>query len=289
MNFLDRNDIQLAMLSLSAPGLSIVSSLEEARTLARKCNEFAAGIRDTYPGRFGFLATLPLSDVAAGLEELDYTLDVLKADGVTLFTSYGGRYLGSANFKSLWQELDRRAAVVFVHPASSEESSTTHEEILPRPIIDFPHETTRAAIHLITSNTVRNHPNCKIILSHGGGTLPYVATRIANAAADAGLLVDKTSHEVLLEAKQFYFDLSMTSYRDPIELLASFAGEDHILWGSDYPFAREETIKNQMKAFEAVQMQPTVEQSIAYDAALKLFPRLRQAIDQSLQKQQETK
>ncbi|KAI1416398.1 amidohydrolase family protein [Hypoxylon sp. FL1857] len=274
ISFLDRNDIQLAMISLSAPGLDIASSPEEARSLARKCNEIAAGIRDAHPERFGFFATLPLDDVASGLDELSYALDVLKADGVTLFTSYKGKYLGNADFKPLWKELDQRAAVVFVHPASPGKPSTAQDHILPPPLIDFPHETTKTAVHLITSNTVRDHPNCKIILSHGGGTLPYIVTRIANAAADAGLLAGKTADEVLSEAKKFYFDLALTSYTDPITLLSSFAAEDHILWGSDYPFARDKTVKSQTEDFKSLQMKPAAKESMTYRAALKLFPRL---------------
>lgn len=261
------------MLSLSAPGLAIVSSLSGAKDVARKTNEQAAEIRDAHPDRFGFFATLPLDSIADGLEELRYALDVLGADGVTLFTSYGGRYLGHEDFRPLWRELNTRAAVVFVHPTSPEEPGAPHDVAIPRPIIDFPHETTRAAVHLITSKTVREHPDCKIILSHGGGTLPYVATRIAHVATEVGL-VSMTPEEFLADAKTFYYDLALTSYDDPIALLTRFAAGGHILWGSDYPFVRDKTLQTQLDTFSSVQMESEPRQLIKNGAAVKLFPRL---------------
>ncbi|KAI1332610.1 amidohydrolase family protein [Xylariaceae sp. FL0255] len=273
LKFLDQNDIQLAVVSLSAPGLEITSSLEEAKQVARSCNEYAASMRDAHPDRFGFFATLPLAnDVTAGLEEIEYALDTLRADGVTLFTSYDGRYLGHSDFEPLWQALDKRQAVVFVHPTSPKEPGVNYQGMLPRPLVDFPHETTRTAVNLLTANTVRKYPSCKIILSHGGGTLPYVATRIANLAADAGMLREKSAEEMLAEAKQFYFDVALTSFSDPMNLLTSFAAEDHVLWGSDYPFARGPSITKQIG--EMSTLESSLQSSITFGAALKLFPRL---------------
>ncbi|KAJ8129803.1 hypothetical protein O1611_g3826 [Lasiodiplodia mahajangana] len=281
LDFLDRNSIQTAILSLSAPGLGIVSSPEEAQSLARSCNEYAAEIKSAHPDRFGFFATLPLDNVTAGLEELNHAFDVLGADGVTLFTSYNGKYLGSGNFKPLWHELDKRKAVVFVHPATPKEPVASWEGMLPPPVVDFPHETTRAAVNLITSNTLRDYPGCSVVLSHGGGTLPYVATRIANAADDAGLLAGKTADEFLVDAKRFYFDLALTSFSDPVALLTRFAEEDHILWGSDYPFARQKSIDKQLDSLGSFDGDLRLQASIANGAALKLFPRLGQVIGQT--------
>lgn len=276
--FLDDNNIQFALLSLSAPGLSITSSPAEAKTLARACNEFAATCRDKHPDRYGFFATLPLENISDGIEELTHALDVLGADGVVLFTSYNGNYLGHEFFKPLWRELDRRAAVVFVHPTTPKDPGPPYDGMLPRPIVDFPHETTRTAVHLITSNTVRDFPNCKIILSHGGGTLPFTATRIFNSAVNAGFGGGKTADDMLVEARRFYFDLALTSFSGPLSLLVNFADEDHILWGSDYPFVRGDSVKRQRDELEELEMQPPMRSSIANGAALKLIPRLRRLV-----------
>ncbi|KAI0876620.1 amidohydrolase family protein [Hypoxylon argillaceum] len=277
ISFLDRHNIDAAILSLSAPGVSIAASQGEARQLARQINEEAATIRDSNPTRIGFFATLPLEDVAVAIEELCYAFDTLEADGVTLFTNYGGKYLGHQDFQPLWRELNQRGAVVFIHPISENGLGCPHTNALPPPIVDFPHETTKTAVNLITSDTVKNNPNCKIILSHGGGTLPFVATRVANLAADIGL-VAKTADEFMEEAKSFYFDLALTCYEDPVTLLTSFARENHLLWGSDFPFAREMTIENQILCLESLTTAPETRESIMKGAAVRLFPRFGKGI-----------
>ena len=271
-----RNGIGTAILSLSAPATSFVRDKAEAASMARDVNEYAASIRDHHPSKFGFFATLPsLDDTSACLAEIARVFDVLKADGVTLLTSYGKSYLGSPEFRPIWNELDRRNAVVFVHPTMNLTSGALENPYVPQPLIDFPHETTRTAIHLIVSNTVRDHPNCKVILSHGGGTLPYVATRVAHMAAD-GKFAEKTAEEFLTEAQSFYFDLALTAYNFPLDLLISFAKPDHILYGSDYPFAREMTSGPQVKFLDdrATEMSDEEDFSIRRGAAMKLFSRL---------------
>jgi 6-methylsalicylate decarboxylase len=273
LSFLDQHNIDMAILSVSAPGVGFARSTDQAKDLARKLNDEAAAIRDAHPTRYGFFATLPLSNIQDGVDELCRALDVLKADGVTLFTSYEGRYLGHEDFAPLWRELDRRGAVAFIHPATAQDPGAAHDRAIPRPIIDFPHETTRTAVHLITSETVRDHPNCKIILSHGGGTLPFVATRIAHQAADVGLIA-KTADEFLAEAKSFYFDTAMTGFKGPIGLLGSFAAEGHVLWGSDYPFARGKTVETQQATLAPLEGEDSTRLSIMHGAAGKLFPRL---------------
>ncbi|KAK4151595.1 hypothetical protein C8A00DRAFT_45221 [Chaetomidium leptoderma] len=287
LEFMDRNGIDTAILSLSAPGLSFLPPTQAA-TVARQTNATCAAVRDAYPGRFGFFATLPLLDdnsddassLPATLTELAHALDELYADGVTLLTSYGGdggAYLGDARFRPLWAELDRRQAVVFVHPASPppkpKDASADRAVVVPPPIIDFPHETTRAAVNLITSNIRRDYPHVKIILSHGGGTLPFVATRIANLMAGAGLLGDKSAEEFLREARSFYFDVALTGYEGPLGLVLEFAEEGHVLFGSDFSFAREKIIVPQLETIRALGeggMGALVERG----AALGLFPRL---------------
>ena len=275
LEFMTRNAIGSAILSLSAPATEFVKDKKGAASLAREVNDYAASIRDQHPHRIGFFATLPsLDDTSACLEEIEYTFNVLKADGVTLLTSYGKSYLGTPGFRPIWDDLDSRNAVVFVHPTMSPAGGALETPYVPQPLIDFPHETTRTAIHLIVSNTVRDHPNCKIILSHGGGTLPYMATRVANMSAD-GKFVTKTAEEFLEEARSFYFDLALTAYSFPLDLLMTFAKPDHILYGSDFPFAREMTSAPQIKFLDerAKQMTEDEDFSIRRGAALKLFPR----------------
>ena len=117
LDLMNLHDIRTSILSLSAPAITIVKDNSEAASLAYQINEYAASLRDEDPFRFGFFATLPnIDNTAACITEITHSLDVLKADGVTLFTSYSGKYLGHLDYRPLWDELDRRAAVVFIHP-----------------------------------------------------------------------------------------------------------------------------------------------------------------------------
>ena len=279
LEFMTRHGIRTSILSLSAPAMTFVKDKAEAAALARHINEYAASLRDQYPARFGFFATIPSpDDVDACLKEVAYSFDVLRADGVTLLTSYNGQYLGHPVFRTLWDELDRRSAVVFIHPNSDIHAGVLKEPWLPPPMIDFPHETTRTAVHLIIADTVRDHSRCKIILSHGGGTLPYMATRIAYQSEEAKFM-QKSAAEFLEEARGFYFDLALTGYSYPLDLLQKFAKRDHILYGSDFPFAREKNVERQRAFLDDEISQKNNEDylSIKHGAAHKLFPRLIQS------------
>ncbi|KAF1946694.1 hypothetical protein EJ02DRAFT_493878, partial [Clathrospora elynae] len=248
-------------------------STEETLKLCRWVNEYAAKITAANPSRFGFFANLPpLDQVGPCLEELRYALDVLKADGVAVLSSYDDKYLSHPDFRPIWQELHHRNAVVFVHPTFAKTWGASSDPSIPRPIVDFPHETTRTAVIVIMSNTIRDCFNCRIILSHGGATLPYVATRIANQTADLRL-TDKSADDFLIDTKSFYYDLALTGYEGPVGVLKEFAQVDPILCGSEFHFAREKTIVSQMANIRAALMNDEARLSIDCGAARKLFPR----------------
>ena len=160
--------IRVGILSLGTPGCSIFKK-EERRSYARKINECGSEVVKANPDRFGFFATIPcLTDIEGTIEEIKYAFDVLNADGVTLFTAYDGQYLGHEDFKPVWEELDRRKAVVFIHPTMTEGLKLINK-FMPPPVVDFPFHITRTATDLVLSNRVRENPNVKIILSQAGG------------------------------------------------------------------------------------------------------------------------
>ena len=278
---MERNHIKASILSLSAPGMAFIKDKEEEAALCRYVNDYGAALRDQNPEKLGFFATLPdLGETKTCIDEIAYALDTLKADGITLLTSYGGRYLGHPDFKPIWHELNRRKAVVFIHPTLESMTGSIASPWLPPPIIDFPHETTRTAVHLVISNTVRENRDCRIILSHAGGTLPFIATRIAHQSADLQY-VGKSADEFLEDARSFYFDLALSTYDDPLDLLVRFARPDRILYGSDFPFAREGTVAPQLALLDRKALPDDVRTSIMSGAALKLFPRFgEQSVDE---------
>ena len=241
-----------AILSCTAPGPSIEPDPEASANLARSCNEFCAALRDAQPTRYGFFASVPdlACSPSAVLTEIEHALTTLRADGIILFTSYGSpvaKYLGNPAFAPIWKALSAHKAVVFIHPTHAAGSSQV-SSLLPQPAFDYPHETGRTAIDLITSHTLRDHANdCKIILSHAGGTLPALIDRVAGLMphAPADINCGLSGDEILTLARKFYYDTALSSSAMSLGALMALLGEEgrgHVLFGSDFPNAPAESI-----------------------------------------------
>ncbi len=172
LSVMDQYHIRKAVLSVS-PGIW-GQTPENTRTLARRVNDFGARMVADHPTRYGHFAILPLPDIDASLVEVAYALDTLKADGLIIFTNYDGLYLGDRQFEPLWQELQHRKAVVFIHPTNVPYKVTQ----IPAAVLEFPFDTTRTVTSMIYSGVTVRHPDVKFICSHGGGTVPYLAGRI---------------------------------------------------------------------------------------------------------------
>lgn len=229
--FMDEQQIATGILSLTAPGVTGWAT-KARRDMARRVNEYTADLTRTHPGRFGNFATLPLPDVDGALEEVAHAFDTLKADGVILLSSVDGSYLGDPMFDPVWAELDRRAAVVFIHPGKPALPTLPG---LPGPIVDYPFDTTRAAVQMAVNGVMDRHRDMRVILSHAGGFLPYAAHRFAELTPS--IRADVPDTEALLAAfRRFYFDTALSS-PSALPSLLEFAGADHVLYGSDYPYA----------------------------------------------------
>ncbi|GAA3837493.1 amidohydrolase family protein [Streptomyces coacervatus] len=220
-----------AIVSVSTPGTGFLTDPGEAADLARQLNAFSASLAAEHPGRFGYFATLPLPDVSASAAEARRALDELGADGVTLLANNRGTYLGAGGQDQLWQVLDERGAVVFVHPA---ELPAPAVENIPPFAADFLLDTTRAAYLLVRNGIVRRYPNIRFVLSHAGGFVPYASHRMAVAiASDTG----RSPRDVLDDLRGFYFDTALSSSPAALPTLLAFARPGHVLFGSDWPFA----------------------------------------------------
>ena len=217
-------DISTSLLSLSAPGPEVISDAQGARDLAREYNVWASELKKSDPARYGYFAAVPsLLDTEGCLAEIRYAYDHLQADGICFFTTYGGRYLGDKAFEPIWKELDSRDAVVFIHPTMQQGSKIVCDMMQP-PAFDFAHETGRTAAHMIVTGMKGRYPKVKIILSHGGGTLPLLSERIAQL--NGNLFHDtlapespQTSEQILADAKSFYFDLALAGTANVLDSL----------------------------------------------------------------------
>ena len=227
--------IQSAILSVTAPGPCVVDDPDAQAHLARQLNEYAAHIRDEDHHAFGFFASLPdITNASAALAEIEYAFDRLGADGVVLYTRYGSNatYLGHPSLEPVWAELDRRAATVLVHPTHPIDRTQINAN-MPQPLIDYPHETTRTAVDLITARTLLRYPDVKVILSHAGGTLPYLAGRLVTVrkATMGWTSFGRGEDETAQALKRFYYDVALSTSPPVLKALFEVAGEDRIVYG----------------------------------------------------------
>ena len=273
LEMLDRQGIAAAVTSVSAPGIHFGDD-EFARDLARRCNETSAKLVGEHPSRFGAFAVLPLPDVKGALRELEYALDVLKLDGVVMFTSHSdGRYLGDPLFEDVMAELDRRAAVVFVHPVVPKTSDSIRLDV-PGFAAEFVFDTTRAAINLIWTGTMERRPNLRIILSHASGTTPYLAGRIHLLAAFPQLR-ERAPKGVAHYLAQFHYDTALSANPSALRSLQELVGPDKILFGSDFPFAPEAIARASIEGLARYEgFDPPARERIERENALGLLPRL---------------
>ncbi|CAG8904436.1 unnamed protein product [Penicillium egyptiacum] len=275
--------VATSILSVTAPGPGIERDATKAAALARSCNESAAAIRDAQPHQYGFFASVPsLFDTEAVLEEIDYACTTLRADGVTLFTRYGDgpNYLGHAAFRPIWADLSRRGAVVFTHPTHPVDTQLVNQW-LPQPMFDYPHETGRAAMDILTSGILQDYPGCKIILSHAGGTLPYLIHRAATMLPCMPNPLGLSTEELVEAARTFYFDTAISSNPITLKALFEFAAPGHVLFGSDFPNAPQGAIQRFTDFLELYELPAQTKRQVDSGAALELFPRLKGAPDKA--------
>ncbi|MEV7135959.1 amidohydrolase family protein [Arthrobacter sp. NPDC093128] len=271
---MDRQGIATGILSVTSPG-TVLGGGKEGAGLARAVNEFAAELQRMHPDRIGSFASLPLPDVDAAIAEAIYSLDVLHADGVVVMSNVGGKYLGDPDYEPLWAELDRRGATVFVHPA---QPPMTLLEGTPAPMADYVFDTTRTALNMVLNGVMGRYTNMKVILSHGGGFLPFAAYRFSGLKT---MLDPSASPEsVMVDLKRFYFDTALAASPSALPSLLAFAEPGHVLYGSDWPFANE-TAGTYFNGFLEEYEGFTDGQAFAIErgSAEVLFPRLARASD----------
>jgi predicted TIM-barrel fold metal-dependent hydrolase len=267
---MDRMNIATGMLSVSSPGVHFGNDAK-ARLLARSVNEFAARTMGDHRGRVGGFASLPLPDIDGALEEIAYAFDTLKLDGVVMLTNFNGVYLGDKRLDPVFDELNRRGAVVFIHPTSPicwQQSALGY----PRPMIEFTFDSTRAVVNLIFSGTTTRCPKVRFIVPHAGGTLPFLARRIGMFARGLAGSAPVAAEEHL---RKLYYDLAGSPGSNALAPLLEMTDRSHILYGSDYVHTPEAVVSAQLAELLSSKLLSAEDfRAIARGNALTLFPRL---------------
>jgi 6-methylsalicylate decarboxylase len=274
IDVMDRHEIEAMVLSNPIGTKDL--SLEEAVPLARRMNEELADILARYPKRFGAFAALPLQDMDATHAELEYALDTLGFDGVCLQTSFDGAYPGDPRFEPMFAELDRRGSTAFVHPATPLNAEAIRLPIITG-ILEYPSDTTRAVVSFVLSGMQRRYPNMNYIATHGGGTLPFLAHRIAFVSSQRGTGFDQqmSYDDVIAGFRNIHYDLAIATKRGQLQALLDLVPVDNLMAGFDYPMVAELGIDPMIDSLLSAELFDDGElQAIARNNALKLLPRL---------------
>lgn len=229
---MDRNQVATAVCSVSNPGIWF-GDVQQGRRLARACNDYAAQLTADHPGRFGSFAALPLPDTDGSLAEIAYALDVLKADGIGLFTSYGDKWLADPTFAPVFEELNRRKAVIYVHPMAPSCCRRLVPNV-PAALLEYPVDTTRSMLQWILTKSTALYPDIRLIFSHAGGLFMGGLGRLqilADTHPQFGM-----PRSFAAEVAGFYYEISSSA--DPVTMAAlrAYVPISHILLGTDSPF-----------------------------------------------------
>ena len=247
LDAMDAAGVATAVVSTSDPGV-FFGDYDAAKALARDCNDYQARLAADHKGRFGMFTTLPLPDVDNTLAEIAYGMDVLKAQGVGMMTSYGTKYLGDPAFTPVMEELNRRRAVVFVHPLQPACCSNVVAGV-PDVVVEYGTETSRTIASLLMSHTTIRFPDIRFIFSHGGGAVPYLTFRFARmVGGDAELMKAEPGGAVPLIQK-LYFDTAQAWNQYTMPSLTKLMPVEQIVFGSDFPAASPLDTVNGLRAF----------------------------------------
>ncbi len=266
---MEKNGIATAICSLVQPGVWLGGGVEASRTLARECNEYGARMVADHPGRFGLFAVIPLPDVDGSLREIGYALDTLKADGINLFTSFEKKYLGDPAFVPVYEELDRRRALVYVHPTQP----VCCMGLVPGvtvSTIEYATDTTRTIASLVYSGMTTRFPNIRFIFSHGGGTMPFLLGRFERLASEKQDPWLKDGAAPLL--RKFHYEIAQANHPGALDALLRLAPISNVLFGSDYPLRPASEVVEGVAAYSFTDAQ---RRAIHRENAERLVPRLK--------------
>lgn len=233
--FMRKARIECSVLTMPAPQ-PWFSDAEESRRIIREYNEYCSHLKKEYPGKFKFCAALPLPDVNAAIEEAVYALDTLDADGVKLATNSRGQYIGDEALDPLMKVLNDRNAVIIIHPHKPTPVNDGIIATAPLAVYEYPAETTRAVVNMISRNVLVRYPNIKMIVPHCGSFLPMAIPRMKaiHPAMQAKEFMGSIDWDGNLS--RLYYDLAGGASSEIVKMMLTITSPDHILYGSDYPY-----------------------------------------------------
>jgi len=244
---------------------------EQSRHLARLVNEYVVEAMRDHPGRFGLFAFVPMPDIEGTLKEIEYALDVIKADGIGLYTSYGNKWLGDPDFKPVMDELNRRKAIVYVHPLSPRCCGAL-TPLVPTSFTELPQDTNRAVMNLLLSNTFTRTRDIRWIFSHGGGAVPLLAGRVNSLTKIQKTGADTLPDGIDFELKRLHYETANAAYAPNMAALLKYVPISQVLFGTDYPYV---SVTENVSDLGKVGLSAADLKAVERDNAMRLIARLR--------------
>ncbi len=243
---MDRGGVQTAVLSLASIRDGFWGLAPQAASdMVRICVDYAAKLRADHPGRFGIFAPLNMLDVDLCLKEAAYAFDTIHADGIGVQSSANGRYPGDPYYNPLWEELNRRKAVVYFHGPVPDCCGGIKVGPGVNPAVEeVTFDMTRAALSLLTNGALVRYRDIKWLFSYGGGTVPMLSTRFDAFLKTAKNIKDIAPNGVVAELQKLYYDTVNVTDAPSWAALTKLVPASQILFGTDFPYFTNEQLEN---------------------------------------------
>ncbi len=281
LEIMDEHGIEAVLLSI--PDSANYHTGAEGRDLARRNNEGLADVVARHPSRFGAMATLPAQDIDGTMAEMAYALDVLGLEGVATSTNINDVYLGEPRFDPWFEEMNRRKTTLFIHPMSTQVSRPLDLGINAS-VLEFMFDTTRMLTNMVITGAKKRFSEVKMVSTHAGGTLPFLAQRI-------GVLMDvfgndrglpSLSREDIRQGfASFYYDLTGSTTPAQLVGLRDLVPASQILFGFDVPYMPRASIAPAIDDIcSSPLFTPEDIRAMSRENALRLYPQLAARLSQ---------
>ena len=269
---MDKFGIGVAILSMTQSGELLYNGTEKGRAAVRAGNEFGAKVMQQYPSKFGFMGGIPMPDIDGTLREIEYAYDTLKADAIGIYSNDNrGRWPGDPYFEPMWQELNRRNAIVYMHPLAPQCCSGL--KYGPNAaMLEFDFDVTRAVASIVVNGVMFRHPNIRFITVHSGGAVPMLAGRMNDRIPQGA--EKYLPNGLYAELRKWYYDIAHASFPWPFAAMKAFMPESQILFGTDYS---PEPIESTVNELPGLKLPRAFEQMMLRGNAERLFPRFKLA------------
>ena len=267
---MEKFGIQVAILSLTQSGDLYYDGTEKGRTAIRTGNDYAAKLVQQHPRRFGQMAGVPLPDLEGSLREIEYAYDVLEVDAIGIYTTDNkGRWPGDPYFEPMWHELNRRKAIVYMHPLAP--SCCSGLKYGPAAsMLEYDFDVARAVASVVVNGVMFRYPEIRFITVHSGGTVPMLAGRMKDRVPPGS--EKYLPNGLYAELRKWYFDVAHATFAWPFAAAKAFMPESQLLFGTDFS---PEPIESTFDELPGLHLTKDFEQKLLRSNAERLFPRFK--------------